>query len=273
MKNSFFNRLRSRAQRLNSWVCVGLDIDPKRIPVCLKEKPNAQEAFGIAIIEATHDVAMCYKANSAFFEAEGVKGHKALEAIVAEARRNEVPMILDAKRADIGNTSKQYATACFDRLKADAITVNPYLGQDGLQPFLDYEDKGIFVLGLTSNPGAADFEKLLCDGMPLFEHVAKKVASWNDHGNCGLVVGATQPEELERMRGLVSELPFLVPGIGAQGGALDPVVKHGCTSKGVPPVINSSRGILYASSGEDFAQAATKAAEQLRDRIRTATDK
>lgn len=265
----FFERLKARSEKIGSWVCVGLDVEPAKLPQCVRGESSPQEAFGRRIVEATADLTLCYKVNIAFYEAEGRAGYEALEKTLA-AIPNDVPVILDAKRADIGNTSRQYARAAFDELGADAITVNPYLGQDSLLPFLECEEKGILILCATSNPGAKDFQFLQCEGEPLYEKVARKVADWNTRKNCGLVVGATHGEVFRRLRERAPELPFLVPGVGAQGGALEEVVRWGLTEKQVPPMINSSRGILYASSGEDFAEAARAATQNLRDAIRHA---
>ncbi len=263
----FFEYLKHRAEAIGSWVCVGLDIDPEKMPPHLRPRQDGVLAFGQEIVHATADLALCYKINAAFFEAQGLMGYHALELLV-EGIPEDVPVIYDAKRGDIGNTSEQYARACFDLLGADAITVNPYLGRDAIEPFLEYEQRGVFVLGATSNPGAKDFQNLYCDGKPLYEHVARQVSQWNERGNCGLVVGATRGEVLSQLRQIAPDLPFLVPGVGAQGGDLEEVARWGRTDSGVPPIINSSRGILYASTGKDFAEAARAAAEQMRDAIR-----
>mgnify|MGYP006300121347 FL=1 len=271
MELKFFDQIKRQAAKRDSWLCVGLDIEPARIPESARKSRNAQADFGRRIIETTADIALCYKINIAFFEAEGSSGYQALNELML-AIPAEVPVILDAKRGDIGNTARQYAKACFEDMGAGAVTVNPYLGGDSLEPFLKHEDKGVIVLGLTSNPGSRDFQFLECEGKPLYEHVAVKVAEWNTRGNCGLVVGATHQGMLERIRALAPEVPFLVPGIGAQGGTLEEVVRHGLTASGVPPMINSSRGILYASDAVHFPQAAREAAIRLRDKIRAARD-
>lgn len=263
---SFFTYIQELAQERNSWVCVGLDVDPEKIPAHLRFHENGIVEFAHEIIRATQDRVLCYKINSAFYEALGVWGQSALEEIT-ESIPEPVPFILDAKRADIANSSEQYARACFETLAADAVTVNPYLGRDALEPFLEYENRGVIVLGVTTNPGAQDFQYLECNGAPLYEHVARKVVEWNERGNCGLVVGATQGGAFRRMREIAPEVPFLVPGVGAQGGALDEVVRWGVTQSGIPPIINSSRGILYASGGEDFAEAARSATIQLQEAI------
>jgi orotidine-5'-phosphate decarboxylase len=179
-----------------------------------------------------------------------------------------VPVILDAKRGDIGSTAQNYAIEAFDRYGADAVTVNPYLGRDSLQPFLDRADKGVIVLCRTSNPGAGDLQDLVVDGRPLYQHVAAKVAQdWNANGNCLLVVGATWPQQLREVRAIVGDVPFLVPGVGAQGGDVEAVVKNGRTADGTGLLVSSSRAILYASGGDDFADAARAAATALRDAI------
>ena len=265
---NFFQRVKERAKDINSWVCVGLDVDTAKLPAHLQGDEDAQKKFGAAIVDATHKAALCYKINSAFFEAEGPRGYAALQELIAGIRERGIPVILDAKRADIGNSSKQYARAAFEGLGADAVTVSPYLGGDSLEPFLDYADKGTIILGVTSNPGGKDFQFLDCSGFPLYEQVVRKAAAWNSRGNCGLVVGATKGEVFARLRRIAPELPFLVPGVGAQGGVLGPVVQWGVTASGVPPIINSSRAILFASDGEDFAEAAHAAALELRDLIR-----
>ncbi len=266
----FFEVIKERAETIGSWVCVGLDVNPEKIPAHIRFEENPILKFSQGIIEATREVALCYKINSAFFEAQGIWGIQALEKIFVEMPE-DVPVILDAKRADIANTSEQYARSAFEVFGADAITVNPYLGKDSLDPFLEYEFRGVFILCATSNPGARDIQHLILDdGRPLYERVAQEAGQWNLNQNIGLVVGATQPEALQEIRQIAPDLPFLVPGVGAQGGALEAVVRWGVSSDGVPPIINSSRGIIYASEGENFAEAAREAALALRDRIREA---
>jgi orotidine-5'-phosphate decarboxylase len=256
-------------------VCVGLDSDVRRLPTSLlPEAPPAQRvaAFNEAVIEATAEVACAFKPNSAFYEALGAPGFEALAGTIAAAKRiaPEVPIILDAKRADIGNTNTGYVRSAFEDLGADAITVHPYLGREALQPFLDAEDKLIFVLARTSNPGAGEFQDLLVDGVPLYRQVARGVAaSWNKAGNCGLVVGATYPDEMAQIRAdIPAEMPILIPGVGAQGGDLTAVVKaqHGVGSSSF--LINASRSIIFASDGADFAAAARTEALRLDAAIR-----
>jgi orotidine-5'-phosphate decarboxylase len=200
----------------------------------------------------------------------------ALQELIAHIRGHvrghipgDIPVILDAKCNDIGNTARAYARAAYQTLGADGVTVNPYLGRDGVQPFLDDEEHGIFLLARTSNPSAPDLQDHIIKGHPLYEEVAHLATQWDEElpGTCSLVVGATYPDELARLRQIAPRLPFLIPGIGAQGGNLEAAVAHGPTAEGIGPVINSSRGIIYASSGPDFAEAARAAAIKLRDSI------
>jgi orotidine-5'-phosphate decarboxylase len=255
-----------RITRLNqSLVCIGLDPNPALMP----EKIGIYD-FNKAIIEATSDLVCAYKPNFAFYEALGDEGMDALKRTV-KGIPSQIPIIADAKRGDIGNTSKAYAKSLFEVLGFDAATVSPYLGFDSIEPFIEYEDKAIFVLCRTSNPGAMDFQSLSCvtaEGTrPLYQIVAEKAQQWNTHGNIGLVVGATYPEELKLLRLLHPEMPFLIPGIGAQGGDLASTVKHGVSPEGDKAIINSSRQILYASRGPDFAEVARQTAITLRDEI------
>jgi orotidine-5'-phosphate decarboxylase len=263
---AFFDRLADRIERVNSVVSVGLDPDPDRLPGYVADADLPRWAFNRRIIDATHEHAACYKPNAAFYE--DADGWRALRETIAYAHGKDVPVLLDAKRADIGNTTRQYADLLDD---ADAITVNPYMGRDSLQPFLDRTEKGVFVLCRTSNPGGADLQDLeLASGEPVYERVAALADLWNEHGNVGLVVGATAPEELEELREQVPDLPFLVPGVGAQGGDAEAAVEHGLAD-GVG-LVNSSRGIIF--SGEDardgeeaYFGAAGESAKRLRKRL------
>lgn len=260
---SFFDDLRRRIEAVDSVVSVGLDPDPDRLPPAVQEADLPRWAFNRRIIDATHEHVACFKPNAAFYEDPA--GWRALEETVAYAHGKDVPVLLDAKRGDIGNTSRQYA-AILEMV--DAITVNPYLGRDALQPFLAREDAGVFILCRTSNPGGADFQALdVGNGKPLYEYVAQRAAEWNEHGNVGLVVGATAPDELERVRDLVPTIPFLVPGVGAQGGDGQAAVDYGLAD-GVG-LVNSSRGIIFADDGqgEAFTAAAGQAARQLKQRL------
>jgi orotidine-5'-phosphate decarboxylase len=259
---TFVEKLDAAAQRNHSLLCVGLDPTPAQMPI------DDTAAFCKAIIDATKDVVCAFKPNIAFFEAQGLPGLHALEKTMA-AIPSDVPVILDAKRGDIGSTAIAYAEAVFERWGADATTVSPYLGRDSLEPFLAYADKGILVLCRTSNPGGADFQslQLASEGgtTPLYEHVALQAQSWNVNGNVGLVVGATAPEELERVRALCPELPILIPGVGSQGGDVEASVRNGTTSIGRRAIISSSRQVLYASKGTDYAEAARSEAEKNRN--------
>ena len=260
----FFEKLERAARKNGSLLCVGLDPDPALMPV------DDVAGFNRAIIAATSDYVCAYKPNLAFYEALGEKGYAALSETLA-AIPDDIPTIGDAKRGDIGNTAKAYASALFDELGFDAATVNPYLGGDAVEPFLEREEKAAFVLCRTSNPGARDLQDLaVSDGgtsRPLFEVVAEMAARWNARGNVGLVVGATYPEELRRVRQICPEMTFLVPGVGAQGGDLAAVMANGLDAKGGGLIINVSRQVLYASKGADFAEAAGEAARRLRDDI------
>lgn len=251
----------------NKFVCVGLDSDYSLIPETIKNSHSVSEAmvtFNQLIIDKTHDLVCAYKLNSAFYEAEGIEGLKALKQTITYIRENtEIPVILDAKRGDIGNTSAAYAKSVFEDLQADAVTVSPYLGEESLKPFLDYQDKGIIVLVKTSNPGGSEFQNILSiDGEPVYQIVAKHIASsWNKNGNCGVVVGATYPEELKQVRDIIGDMPILIPGIGAQGGELEATIKAGKNSKGQGMLIHSARGIIFADD-------ARKATEDLNNQIK-----
>ena len=275
--SEFIAKLEARWEKGN-FICVGLDSDLARIPITARDRtPFAMHPttgailrFNREIIIATADLVCAFKPNIAFYEAQGVYGMEALQETVKFIKWNypDIPVILDAKRADIGNTNDGYVRAAFEVLHVNAIAVHPYLGKEALKPFLDRKDKGILVLARTSNPGAGEFQDLLIGEEPLYKVVARNVAaSWNGNGNCGLVVGATYPRELAQIRAVVGNLPILIPGIGAQGGEVEATVKAGRDSRGMGMIINSSRGIIFASKGADFAYAARYAAQQLRDEI------
>jgi orotidine-5'-phosphate decarboxylase len=269
----FMQSLHQSWQRNDSLVCVGLDPEPAKFPAHLREQPDAVYAFCRAIVDATADLVCAYKPQIAHFAA--LRAEDALERLIAHIHDAHpgIPVILDAKRGDIGSTARHYAAEAFERYQADAVTLNPYLGRDSIQPFLDRADKGVILLCHTSNPGAADLQDLLVEGtdgqrIPLYQHLARTIArDWNAHGNCALVTGATWPEQLAQVRALVGDMPLLVPGIGAQGGDVEAVLRHGRTADGTGLMISSSRAILYAGHGEDFAAAARNAAEALRDQV------
>lgn len=264
---NFVEKLLSASRNNKSLLCVGLDPDPKLMP----PKLSIFE-FNREIIDATSDLVCTYKPNLAFYEALGIEGLKALEKTLAHAPKG-IPVIGDAKRGDIASSSEAYARALFETFGFDAATVSPYLGHDSIAPFIAYADKGVFILCKTSNAGSADFQELICseasnaNTRPLFELVALRAREWSTCGNIGLVVGATYPEQLRRVRELCPELPLLIPGIGAQGGDLAAVVKYGVDASGEKAIINCSRQIIYASKGKDFAQAARREALKLRDQI------
>jgi len=266
---TFIQKLRTRWQQADTLVCVGLDPDPAKFPDCFVDDDDALFAFCRDIVDATAQYACAFKPQIAYFAAHN-HGEAALQRLIAHinAEHPDVPVILDAKRGDIGSTAQQYACEAFERFGADAVTLNPYMGKDSAQPFLEYNDRGCVFLCHTSNPGARDFQELLIEGAPLYQHIARTIANdWNADGNCALVVGATFPQELKVIRNLVGDMPLLIPGIGAQGGDVEAVVKNGKTADGSGLMINSARGILYASQGEGYAEAAADAARELRDTI------
>ena len=250
---NFINKLTGAARNNNSLLCIGLDPDPELMP----ENISVSE-FNREITDATSDLVCAYKPNFAFYEALGAEGLDALKQTVRQIP-GDIPVIGDAKRGDIGNTARAYARALFDYLGGDAVTVNPYLGFDSVEPFIQYRDKGVFILCRTSNAGALDFQSLRCQTeslpdaepehgqRPLFEIVALKARQWNQHGNIGLVVGATYPKELKLIRSAHPNMPILIPGIGAQGGSLEAAMAT--STPEVPNIINVSRGILYAGEG------------------------
>lgn len=242
----FVDHLDQTAKKNNSLLCVGLDVDLKKIPANLINSEDPFFLFNKSIIDATKDLVCAYKPNSAFYEMYGLPGISSLMKTIDYLHELGLPVILDAKRGDVGHSSDAYAKAAFQAFKADAVTVSPYMGYDSVKPFLDYPDKGVFVLCLTSNAGSRDFETK-GDKEPLYLTVAKHANAWNEHGNCGLVVGATKPEEIKEIRQIAGDMPLLIPGVGAQGGDLAAAVKFGINKQGLRAVINSSRGILYAA--------------------------
>jgi orotidine-5'-phosphate decarboxylase len=275
---SFFEKLESQWEKNNSLVCIGLDSDYSKIPETVKRECNTisecLQQFNFKIIDATADLVCAYKPNIAFYEDLGIEGLSALIQTVEYIHKKfpELPVILDAKRGDIGSTNKGYVNAIFNVIKADAITVHPYLGKESLQVFLEQKKKGIFVLCKTSNPGAGEFQDLRLVNndkkIHLYQFIAIQVAtSWNKERNCGLVMGATYPTEIGEVRNLVGDIPFLVPGIGAQSGDLEMTVRFGLDSRNKGLIINSARKIIFASSGSDFAEAARDEARKLRDNI------
>lgn len=267
---TFQQKLDAAISKNNSLLCVGLDCDWEKLPESVKNEEYPQFAFNKAIIDATYDQVCAFKPNSAFYEYLGSEGVRQLKLTCDYIRKTypEIPIILDAKRADIESTNKGYVSYAFDYLQVDAITLHPYLGKQALQPFLDHKDKGCIILCRTSNPGGGEFQDQLIDGKQLYKVVAEKVVTdWNTNNNCLLVVGATYTEELGELRKIVGDMTLLIPGIGAQGGDVEKTVRAGLNSKKAGMIINSSRGIIFASKGLDFAEAARKEAQKLKDQI------
>nr|WP_229521158.1 orotidine-5'-phosphate decarboxylase [Massilia sp. IC2-477] len=267
---TFIDKLSAAWTRNNSLLCVGLDPDLARFPAHLQGQPDGIVQFCKAIIDATADLACAFKPQIAYFAALGAEAQ--LEEICRYLRERypHIPLVLDAKRGDIGATAHQYAREAFDRYGADAVTVSPYMGFDSVEPYLEWADRGVIVLCRTSNAGGSDLQFLDVGGRPLYQHVAELVATkWNRNGQLALVVGATFPEEIAQVRKLVGDMPLLIPGVGAQGGDVEATVKAGRTANGAGMMINSSRAILYAApqAGEDFAAAARRVAMETRDAI------
>lgn len=265
----FFKKLTSRQKEINSLLCVGLDPDLKKIPSSIRAKPDPIFSFNKIIVDATSDFASCYKLQIAHFSSEAAE--EQLENTIQYIKANGIPVILDAKRGDIGSTAEKYARELFERYRADAVTVNPFLGGDSLKPFLDYKEKGVFILCRTSNPGGDDVQGLILEsGQRVFEKIAEKISTdWNYNNNAGLVVGGTYPKELSRVRKIVGNSNILVPGVGAQGADI------GSTIKASGPeniLISSSRAIIYAGQGEFFEEAVRRAAYDTCEQIRVHID-
>ncbi len=267
---TFTQRLREIQIKQNSLLCIGLDVDADKIPTHLKSFENPALEFNRQIIEATHDLVCAYKPNLAFYEAMGERGILALRETLKLIPKS-VFTIGDGKRGDIGNTSERYAKSLFDDFSFDSATINPYMGFDSVEPFLANSEKGIFILALTSNLGSRDFQRLKVGTKPLYEKVVRTVKKWNKNQNIGFVVGATHPKELQRIRNIVPDMPILIPGIGKQGGDLKSAIRCGCDKHGQLAVINASRSIIYASSGEDFAKAARAEAKKMVEEMRKCT--
>ncbi|MGB7192444.1 MAG: orotidine-5'-phosphate decarboxylase [Collimonas pratensis] len=269
---TFIEKLSAAWRTNNSLLCVGLDPDIAKFPAHLQQQPDAIYTFCKEIIDATAATACAFKPQIAYFSA--MRAEDQLEAICAYLRENHphIPIVMDAKRGDIGATAEQYAREAFERYGADAVTVSPYMGFDSVAPYLEWKDRGAIVLCRTSNAGGSDLQFLTVDGVPLYQHVARLVAEkWNTNGQCGLVVGATFPQELAQVRSIIGDMPLLVPGVGAQGGDIEATVHAGKTANGMGMMINSSRAIMYAkpdlAAGEDFSQAAKRVALETRDAI------
>ncbi|RJR16384.1 orotidine-5'-phosphate decarboxylase [Candidatus Microgenomates bacterium] len=267
---TFQQKLDNIVAKNNSLLCVGLDSDWNKLPEVVKKEEYPQFVFNKAIIDATHDLVCAYKPNSAFYEYLGSEGVRQLKLTCDYLLETypEIPIILDAKRADIGNTNNGYISFAYDYLQVDAITLHPYLGSEALKPFINRTDKGAIVLCRTSNPGAGELQDLQIDGQPLYKLVAQKAThEWNKNGNVMLVVGATYPEELAEVRQIVGDMTLLVPGVGAQGGDVEKTVKAGLNSKKAGIIINASRSIIFASKAEDFTQKGREETEKLQIEI------
>lgn len=262
------SNLSSQINSKKSFLCVGLDVDLKKIPPHLLQEDDPIFAFAKAIIDTTHDLCVAYKPNTAFFEAYGVKGWMALEKTINYLNENYPDhfTIADAKRGDIGNTSTRYAKAFFEDLNFDSVTIAPYMGKDSVEPFLAFEDKFAILLALTSNAGAYDFQTKTIDGKPLYQEVLKTASQYTNSDRLMYVVGATKAEYLADIRKIIPDSFLLVPGVGAQGGSLEEVVKYGKNDQ-IGLLVNSSRGIIYASNGEDFAEAAREKALKLQQQM------
>ena len=264
----FNNKLSHVSKSNNTLLCIGLDIDQEKMPRYLFEEcDNPFLKFNKKIIDSTKDLVCAYKLNMAFYEVLGHEGYTLLEKTISYIPKN-VLVILDGKRNDIGNTANKYALSIFELLKADATTINPYLGEDGIKPFIKHQDKCSFILCRTSNPSAIDFQDVIVTKRPFYELVAEKIKQWNIYKNCGAVVGATYPNELKIIRDILGEdIPLLIPGIGKQGGDVEKTVKYGINKDGEMAIINSSRGIIFAGDDENFADEARNKASELRDEI------
>jgi orotidine-5'-phosphate decarboxylase len=266
--SGFTAKLAAAWERNDSLVCVGLDPEIERFPAHLAAEASPIFQFNKAIIEATHELVCAYKPQVAHYAA--YEAEDQLERTIEYLHKQHpgIPVILDAKRGDVGNTAERYAIEAFERYGADAVTVNPYLGSDSLEPFLRHADKGVVILCRTSNPGARDLQDLMVGEQRLYQVVAQLAArQWNSRGNVLLVIGATYPQELSAVRAIVGDMPLLVPGIGAQGGDVAAVVRAGQTRRGTGLIVSSSRGILYRSQGADFASEARAATSALRAQI------
>ena len=264
---TFTQRVREVQRNQNSLLCVGLDVDAGKIPASLNSGENPELEFNRKIIDATHDLVCAYKLNLAFYESMGERGHIVLRETLRSIPETVIT-IGDGKRGDIGNTAEHYAQSLFKYFNFDSVTVNPYMGFDSVEPFLSYDEKGAFILALTSNSGSRDFQRLKVGTKPFYEKVVGTVKKWNSKNNIGLVVGATHPKELQRIRTMVPGMPILIPGIGKQGGDLKSAIRFGGDKNGQLAIINASRSILYASTGQDFADAARTEAKKIVDEMR-----
>jgi orotidine-5'-phosphate decarboxylase len=265
---TFYQKLITIWKKNNSMLCVGLDPDKTKLPHHLNKKTHPLFSFNKHIIDATADLVCAYKPQIAYYAAQEAETQLAMTIDYIHKYHPHIPVILDAKRSDIGNTAQMYAREAFERYNADAVTLNPYMGSDSIAPFLTYKNKGIFILCRTSNPDSGEFQNLMINTKPIYQIVAEKaINTWNKNNNIALVFGATYPEELGRIRKIVGNMPILVPGIGTQGGDIKTVVKKALAPNGLGLIMNSSRDILYSGPHENFAQAARSTAKKIRDAI------
>ncbi|MFA7231046.1 MAG: orotidine-5'-phosphate decarboxylase [Victivallaceae bacterium] len=265
---TFIEKIRRAWTKNNSLVCVGLDPDLEKLPACVKQCEFPIFEFNKALIDATHDLVCSYKPQAAYYAGQNADDQLKMTIDYIKQNYPAVPVILDVKRGDIGATAQMYAKEAFERYNADALTVNPYMGLDNLKPFLDWQDRGVIILCRTSNPSSKELQELVSGDKTIFEHVAVLSRDkWNYNGNVLLVIGATFPEELGKIRKMCPEMIFLVPGVGAQGGDVQKVIENGATADDAGLIINSSRGIIYADSSDNFAAAARTATIELRDMI------
>ena len=265
---TFYEKLNNIWRKNDSMVCVGLDPDLKKMPECVKNSEFPIFEFNKQIVDATSDLVCAYKPQAAYYAGQDADNQLKMTIDYIRTNYPEIPVILDVKRGDIGSTAEMYALEAFERYQADSVTLNPYMGVDTLKPFLDHADRGSIILCRTSNPSSCELQELVCDGKTVFEHVAVLARDkWNYNNNVLLVIGATFPEELGNIRKLCPEMPFLVPGVGAQGGDVQKVLENGTTDDGFGLIINSSRGIIYAGNDENFAEASRATTLKLRDTI------
>ena len=263
--STFYEKLAQRWKRTNSMVCVGLDTDIRKLPPAIQKEPQPLFNYNRLIIDATHEHVCCYKPQIAYYAAQGAEKDLEMTFDYLNTNYPDIPHILDAKRGDIGSTAEMYAKEAFERYAADAVTVNPYLGGDTLEPFLKFREKGIIILCKTSNPGAGEFQGLEADGRSVYQRIAYAAQhQWNTNNNILLVVGATYPDEIAVVRTIAPDIPFLVPGVGAQGGDPKAVVRAGLMADGYGLVVNSSRGIIYAGNHDNFAEMAQQRALELK---------
>lgn len=269
---NFIQKLKLIQRKSNSLLCIGLDPDAQKIPKQLRKLRYPLFEFNRRIIDATHDLVCAYKLNLAFYESTGAKGWESIQKTLEYIPKNIIT-IGDGKRGDISSTAEQQARSLYNVFGFTAVTLNPYMGKDAIEPFTRQKERGVFILAVTSNEGSKDFQRLKVNGKPLYEHVVTSAKKWNVRNNTGLVVGATRPEELRRVRSLAPDMPLLIPGIGAQGGELESTVRYGCDRNGELALINIGRSIIYYSSEKDFAEKARLSALYYHEQMNYYRDK